>query len=84
MVDMGQADRSLRSVQASDQDRDDVFERSRRNRVAHGLACERMGFKHFIEVPDDRVEELNALVRDIVQELAESERAPSKKPPGMR
>lgn len=43
-----------------------------------------MGFKHFIEVPDDRVEELNALVRDIVQELAESERAPSKKPPGMR
>lgn len=84
MVDMGQADRSLRSTAQSDRERDDALNQQRRYQRALAPAAEQMGFRHFIEVPDDRVEELQALARDIAEAGADETRETRKKTPGMR
>jgi hypothetical protein len=55
-VDMGQADSSLRSQPKQDNDKMDHF-------TALGKASKKMGHDHFMDVPDDKLEALKAMVK---------------------
>lgn len=58
MVDMGQADRSLRQKPASEQ-------KTMCWSTALKLAAQQMGYSQYMEVPDERVEELKALAHKL-------------------
>jgi hypothetical protein len=55
-VDMGQADSSLRSDPKQNNDKMDHF-------TALGKASKKMGHDHFMDVPDDKLEALKAMVK---------------------
>lgn len=55
-VDMGQADSSLRSQPKQNNDKMDHF-------TALGKASKKMGHDHFMDVPDDKLEALKAMVK---------------------
>jgi len=55
-VDMGQADSSLRSEPKQNNDKMDHF-------TALGKASNKMGHDHFMDVPDDKLEALKAMVK---------------------
>jgi hypothetical protein len=55
-VDMGQADSSLRSGPKQDNDKMDHF-------TALGKASKKMGHDHYMDVPDDKLEALRAMVK---------------------
>jgi hypothetical protein len=55
-VDMGQADSSLRSEPKQNNDKMDHF-------TALGKASKKMGHEHYMDVPDDKLEALKAMVR---------------------
>jgi len=55
-VDMGQADRSLRNDPKQNNDKMDHF-------TALGKASKKMGHDHFMDVPDDKLEALKAMVK---------------------
>lgn len=55
-VDMGQADSSLRSGPKQNNDKMDHF-------TALGKASKKMGHDHFMDVPDDKLEALKAMVK---------------------
>jgi hypothetical protein len=55
-VDMGQADSSLRSDPKQNNDKMDHF-------TALGKASKKMGHNHFMDVPDDKLEALRAMVK---------------------
>jgi hypothetical protein len=55
-VDMGQADSSLRSEPKQNNDKMDHF-------TALGKASKKMGHDHYMDVPDDKVEALKAMVK---------------------
>ena len=55
-VDMGQADSSLRSNQKQSNDKMDHF-------TALDKASKKMGHNHFMDVPDDKLEALRAMVK---------------------
>jgi len=55
-VDMGQADSSLRNEPKQNNDKMDHF-------TALGKASKKMGHNHFMDVPDDKLEALKAMVK---------------------
>jgi hypothetical protein len=55
-VDMGQADRSMRSDPKKNNDKMDHF-------TALGKASKKMGHDHYMDVPDDKLEALKAMVK---------------------
>lgn len=55
-IDMGQADSSLRSQPKQNNDKMDHF-------TALGKASKKMGHDHFMDVPDDKLEALKAMVK---------------------
>lgn len=55
-VDMGQADSSLRSGPKKNNDKMDHF-------TALGKASKKMGHDHYMDVPDDKIEALKAMVK---------------------
>lgn len=55
-VDMGQADSSLRSEPKQDNSKMDHF-------TALGKASKKMGHDHYMDVPDDKIEALKAMVK---------------------
>lgn len=58
MIDMGQADRSLYRTPTEPEHKMPWL-------FALGKAAQQMGFEHYMDVPDARIDEAKALARDI-------------------